>query len=44
MIRQYPFQATKADEADLEDPAMRFVEYAMALVALAVAGILALVR
>ena len=41
MIRH---QAIQTDETDLEDRSMQVIEYAIAFVALAVAGILALVR
>jgi hypothetical protein len=37
-------QAVQADETDLEDRSTRIIEYALAFVALAVAGILALAR
>jgi hypothetical protein len=41
MIRQTALPTT---ESDVEDRSMRVVEYAMALVAVAVAGILAVLR
>ena len=41
MIRH---QAIRADETDLNDRSMQVIEYAIAFVALAVAGILALIR
>ncbi|MEO5941733.1 MAG: hypothetical protein ABIZ72_11855 [Candidatus Limnocylindrales bacterium] len=41
MLRQH---ALSTMESDVEDPSMRIVEYAMALVAVVVAGVLALVR
>lgn len=41
MIRH---QAIQADETDLKDRSMQVIEYAIAFVALAVAGILALIR
>jgi len=44
MIRHQAIQATQADQADLEDGSMRVIEYAMAFVALIVAGILAFIR
>jgi len=44
MIRHQAIQATQADQSDREDGSMRFIEYAMAFVALVVAGILAFVR
>jgi hypothetical protein len=44
MIRHQVIAAIQADESDLEDRSMRLTEYAIAFVALAVAGILALVR
>jgi len=44
MIRHQVIAATHADESDLEDRSMRIIEYAIAFVALVVAGILALVR
>lgn len=37
-------QAMPADEPDLTDRSMRLIEYALAFVAFAVAGILALLR
>jgi hypothetical protein len=37
-------QATQADQSDREDGSMRIIEYAIAFVALVVAGILAFVR
>ena len=44
MIRHQAIQATQADQSDLEDGSMRVIEYAMAFVALVVAGILAFIR
>jgi hypothetical protein len=45
MIRHQAIQATQAaDQSDLEDGSMRVIEYAMAFVALIVAGILAFLR
>jgi hypothetical protein len=41
MIRQTGLQAT---ETDVEDRSMRVVEYAMAVVALLAAGVLAFIR
>ena len=43
MIRHQSIQSIQAED-DLEDGSMRMIEYAMAFIALAVAGILALVR
>ncbi len=44
MIRHQAIQATQTDQSDLEDRSMRVIEYAMAFVALVVAGILAFIR
>jgi hypothetical protein len=44
MIRHQAIQAILTDESDTDDRSMRVIEYAVALVALAVAGILAFVR
>jgi hypothetical protein len=44
MIRHQAIQATQADQSDREDGSMRVIEYAIAFVALVVAGILAFVR
>jgi hypothetical protein len=44
MIRHQAIQATQADQSDLEEGSMRVIEYAIAFVALVVAGILAFVR
>jgi hypothetical protein len=44
MIRHQVIHAIQADETDLEDRSMRLIEYAIAFVALATAGILALIR
>ena len=44
MIRHQAIQAILTDESDSDDRSMRVIEYAVALVALAVAGILAFVR
>jgi hypothetical protein len=44
MIRHNAIEVIQADESDRDDGSMRIIEYAMALVALAVAGILAFVR
>jgi hypothetical protein len=44
MIRHQAIQATQADQSDREDGSMRVIEYAVAFVALVVAGILAFVR
>jgi hypothetical protein len=44
MIRHQAIQATEADQSDLEDGSMRVIEYAIAFVALVVAGILAFIR
>jgi hypothetical protein len=44
MIRHQASQATQADQSDLEDRSMRVIEYAIAFVALVVAGILAFIR
>jgi hypothetical protein len=44
MIRHQAIQVVEVDETDLEDRSMRVIEYAMAFVALVVAGILALIR
>jgi len=41
MIRD---QTIQADETDLEDRSMRVIEYAIAFVALLVAGVLAFIR
>jgi hypothetical protein len=40
MIRHQAIQATQADQSDREDGSMRVIEYAIAFVALVVAGIL----
>jgi hypothetical protein len=44
MIRHQAIHATQADQSDREDGSMRVIEYAVAFVALVVAGILAFVR
>jgi hypothetical protein len=47
MIRQPAIQAiqgTEANQSDREDGSMRVIEYAIAFVALVVAGILAFIR
>jgi len=44
MIRHQAIQATQADQSDREDGSMRVIEYAIAFVALVVAGILTFVR
>jgi hypothetical protein len=44
MIRHQASPATAADPSDLEDGSMRVIEYAIAFVALVVAGILTFVR
>jgi len=44
MIRHQTIQATQADQSDREDGSMRVIEYAIAFVALVVAGILTFVR
>jgi hypothetical protein len=44
MIRHQAIQATQADQSDGEDGSMRVIEYAIAFVALVVAGILTFVR
>jgi hypothetical protein len=44
MIRHQAIQATQADQSDLDEGSMRVIEYAIAIVALVVAGILAFIR
>ena len=44
MIRHQAIPATQANQSDLEDGSMRVIEYAIAFVALVVAGILAFIR
>jgi hypothetical protein len=44
MIRHHALQATQADQSVREDGSMRVIEYAIAFVALVVAGILAFIR
>jgi hypothetical protein len=44
MTRHQAMQATQADQSDREDGSMRVIEYAIAFVALVVAGILTFVR
>lgn len=44
MIRHQAIQATQADQSDREDGSMRVIEYAIAFVALVVAGILTFAR
>jgi hypothetical protein len=44
MIRHQAIRATQADQSDLEDRSMRVIEYAIAFVALVVAGVLAFSR
>ena len=44
MIRHQAIQAPQADQSDLEEGSMRVIEYAIAIVALVVAGILAFIR
>ena len=44
MIRHQAIQATQADHSDRDDGSMRVIEYAIALVAFVVAGILAFIR
>lgn len=44
MIRHQAISATQADQSDVDDRSMRVIEYAIAFVALVVAGILAFIR